>query len=74
MIMSTRLADRAMALAVEAFDDVDAMAELRLLAGEDDRALEQAIRVCLAQPETLAIRHRAIDLLARVRYEDATPP
>jgi hypothetical protein len=60
-----------MALATDAFDDDVAIAELRSLA--DDGALEQAIRACLAQPATLATRHRAIELLARVRYEDAPP-
>lgn len=34
------------------------------------QALEQAIRTCLAQPASLATRYRAIELLARVRYED----
>jgi hypothetical protein len=64
-----RLVARAMALA-EAFDDDVAIAELRGLAGRNDQALEQAIRTCLAQPASLATRHRAIELLARVRYED----
>jgi len=68
-----RLAARAMALTVDAFDDA-AIAELRGLAAGDDQALEQAIRACLAQPAPLAIRHRAIELLARVRYEDPPPP
>jgi hypothetical protein len=62
-----------MALATDAFDDDVAIAELRSLADADDGALEQAIRACLAQPATLATRHRAIELLARVRYEDAPP-
>jgi hypothetical protein len=68
-----RLVTRAMTLATEAFDDDAAMAELRDLAGDDEQALEQAIRTCLAQPASLATRHRAIELLARVRYEDAPP-
>ncbi len=68
-----RLAARAMVLAVDASDD-DTMADLRCLAAGDDQALEQAIRVCLAQPASLAFRHRAIELLARVRYEDPQPP
>jgi hypothetical protein len=68
-----RLVVRAMVLATDAFDD-DAMAELRDLAACDDHALEQAIRACLAQPASLAIRHRAIELLARVRYEDPPAP
>jgi len=69
-----RLVGRAMTLAVDAFDDDAAMAELRGLARGDEQALEQAIRTCLAQPASLAIRHRAIELLARVRYEDPLAP
>jgi hypothetical protein len=69
-----RLVTRAMTLATEAFDDHAAMAELRGLAGGDDQALERAIPVCLAQPASLAIRRRAIELLARVRYEDEDLP
>jgi hypothetical protein len=65
---------RAMALATDAFDDDAAMAELRDLARDDHQALEQAIRTCLAQPASLATRHRAIELLARVRYEAPAPP
>ena len=61
-------------LAVDASDDYTAIAELGGLAAGDEEALEQAIRTCLAQPASLATRHRAIELLARVRYEDATPP
>jgi hypothetical protein len=68
------LAAWAMTLAAEAFDDGAAMVELCNLADGDNRALEQAIRTCLAQPASLATRHRAIELLARVRYEDALPP
>jgi hypothetical protein len=71
--MTDRLAARAMMLAVDAFDDDVAIAELRGLAAADEEALEQAIRICLAQPASLATRHRAIELLARVRYEDAPP-
>jgi hypothetical protein len=69
-----RLVVRAMVLATDAFDDDVAMADLRGLAAGDEQVLEQAIRTCLAQPASLAIRHRAIELLARVRYEDAPPP
>jgi hypothetical protein len=69
-----RLVARAMTLAADAFDDDAAMAELCSLARGDEPALEQAIRICLAQPASLATRHRAIELLARVRYEDAPPP
>jgi hypothetical protein len=67
------LVARAMTLATEAFDDDMAMAELRVLAADDPQALELAIRICLAQPASLATRHRAIELLARVRYEDTSP-
>jgi hypothetical protein len=67
-----RLVARAMMLATDAFDETTAMAELRSLAHGDHQALEKAIRTCLAQPASLATRHRAIELLARVRYEDPT--
>ena len=40
----------------------------------DKRALEQSIRTCLAQAASLATRHRAIELLARMRYEDPPAP
>jgi hypothetical protein len=73
-IKTRRLAARAMMLAIDAFDDTTAMAELRSLAHGDDQALEHAIRTCLAQPAGLATRHRAIELLARVRYEDPPAP
>jgi hypothetical protein len=66
------LIDRAMALGVDLRDDDAAKNELRELARGDHRALEQAIRACLAQPAGLAVRHRAIELLARARYEN--PP
>jgi hypothetical protein len=59
-----------MMLATEAGDDETHVAELRGLAGGDDPALEQAIQASLAQPVSLAARHRAIELLARARYED----
>jgi hypothetical protein len=68
------LVARAMTLAIDAFDDDVAMAELRGLSAGDEQSLEHAIRTCLAQPASLATRHRAIELLARVRYEDAPPP
>jgi hypothetical protein len=71
-ILVDRLVARAMTLATDAFDEAAAMTELRGLADGDNPALEQAIRTCLAQPASLATRHRAIELLARVRYED--PP
>jgi hypothetical protein len=69
-----RLVERAMTLATHTFDDDTAMAELCQLAGDNNQALEQAIRICLAQPASLATLHRAIELLARVRYEDCTAP
>jgi hypothetical protein len=76
--MTTTLTDRlvaqAMTLATDALDDDAAMAELRHLAADDNQALQQAIRTCLAQPASLAIRHRAIELLARIRYENPPPP
>jgi hypothetical protein len=62
-----------MMAAVDTFDDDAAIADLRGLAGGDEEALEQAMRACLAQPASLVTRHRAIELLARVRYEDAPP-
>jgi hypothetical protein len=61
-----------MMLVSDTTDDDAAMTELRHLAADDNQALEQAIRTCLAQPASLATRHRAIELIARVRYED--PP
>jgi hypothetical protein len=69
-----QLVARAMTLATDAFDDNAAMAELRGLATGDGRALEQAMKASLAQPASLASRHRAIELLARVRYEDPVTP
>lgn len=68
-VLVNRLVARAMALATDAFDDDAAMAELHGLASNDEQALECAISVCLGQPASLAARHRAIELLARVRYE-----
>jgi hypothetical protein len=67
--MVHQLVARATMLAADAFNDDAAIAELRGLAQGDEQALEQAIRASLAQPASLAIRHRAIELLARVRYE-----
>jgi hypothetical protein len=69
-----RLVARAMDFGTDAFDDDAVMVELRRLADNDNQALEQAIRACLAQPASLATRHRAIELIARVRYEDPPPP
>jgi hypothetical protein len=73
-IMVRRLVIQAMTLATNAFDDDTAMAKLRGLAAGHEQSLEQANMTCLAQPASLASRHRAIELLARVRYEDAPPP
>jgi hypothetical protein len=71
-ILLDLLVDRAMALGVELRDDDAAMTELRELARGHNHVLEQAIRTCLAQPASLAVRHSAIELLARARYEN--PP
>jgi hypothetical protein len=71
--LTDRLAARAMTLAVGAFDDDAAIAELHGVAAGNEEALEQAMRACLARPASLATRQRAIELLARVRYEDALP-
>jgi hypothetical protein len=71
-ILVSRLVERSMTLATDAFDDDAAVAELDGLALGNEQALEQAIRTSLAQPVSLAIRHRAIELLARVRYENST--
>jgi hypothetical protein len=73
-ILIDRLTTQAMTLAKAAFDDDAAIAKLRSLAAGDEQALEQAIRVCLAQPASLATRHRAIEWLARIRYEDPSLP
>jgi hypothetical protein len=73
-VMTVRLVVRAMTLATDASDDAAATTEFRTLAAGDNQALEGAIRTCLAQPVSLAIRHRAIELLARVRYEDPPAP
>jgi hypothetical protein len=73
MTLVERLVARAMKHATDSFDDDAAIAELRQLAGGDDHALEQAIPMCLAQPASLAIRRRAIEFLARIRYENPPP-
>jgi hypothetical protein len=64
----------AMTLATDAFDDDVAIGELRTQAQGDGPALERAIKTTLAQPVSLATRHRAIELLARVRYEHPSLP
>jgi hypothetical protein len=69
-----RLVARAMTLAADIVEADVAVAELRDLASGEHDALEKAIRTCLAKPASLATRHHAIELLARVRYEDPPPP
>jgi hypothetical protein len=54
-----------MVLGSDLGDDSASVAELRDLARGDELALERAIRASLAQPVSLAARHRAIELLAR---------
>jgi len=73
-ILVDRLVARAMVSAADAFDDDSAEAELRQLASGNIEALDRAMPACLAQPASLATRRRAIELLARVRYEDLPPP
>ena len=70
----TQLVARAMTLGTSNLDDVAAIANLRDLACGDEHTMEQAIGTCLAQPVSLAVRHRAIELLARARYEDPSLP
>jgi hypothetical protein len=66
-----RLVERAMAFAVEEYDDDAAVRRLAWLAQDDHAALDQACDVCLSCLDVdLAIRGRAIGLLARVRYGD----
>jgi hypothetical protein len=75
-----RLVERAMSFAVEEYDDDRAVGRLAWLAQGDHAALDQACDVCLSYLEVdLAVRGRAIGLLARVRYGDlprspACPP
>jgi hypothetical protein len=72
-----RLVERAMAFAVEEFDDDLAVARLAWLAQDDQAALDQVCDVCLSYTDIdLGIRGRAIGLLARVLYPDlpADPP
>jgi len=73
-ILIDQLVTRAMVLATDAFDNDGAEEELRQLAGGNIEALDRAMPVCLAQSASLATRRRAIELLARVRYEDLPPP
>jgi hypothetical protein len=72
-----RLVERAMAFAVEEYDDDLAVARLAWLARNDQAAVDQACDVCLSYIDIdLGIRGRAIGLLARVLYPDlpADPP
>jgi hypothetical protein len=69
-----RLVERAMAYAVEEYDDDLAVARLAWLARDDQAALDQACDVCLSYIDIdLGIRGRAIGLLARVLYPDLSP-
>ena len=66
-----RLVERAMAYAVEEYDDDLAVARLVWLAHDDQVALDQACDICLSYTDIdLGIRGRAIGLLARVLYPD----
>jgi hypothetical protein len=65
-----QLVDQALALAVEAFDDDEAVWDLARLARGDLAAVDAACDLCIARPVSLATRGRAIGLLARVRYRD----
>jgi hypothetical protein len=66
-----RLVERAMTFAVEEYDDDAAVNRLAWLAQDDHAALDQACDVCLSYLDVdLAVRGRAIGLLARVRYGD----
>jgi hypothetical protein len=73
MTLTDQLVARALALATDAYDDDQAVAELRRLAGGDDQALDQAIPACLAEPASLATRGSAIELLARALYDWSGP-
>ena len=66
--LKDRLVARAMALAVDAFDDDAATAELCRLAAGDLPAVDEAMPACMAVQADLATRRRAIELLAHVRY------
>jgi hypothetical protein len=73
-MLVNQLVARAMHFSISASDDAAGILELHRLADGDNQALERAIQVCLAQPASLAMRHHAIELLARVRYEDPPAP
>jgi hypothetical protein len=69
-----RLVERAMTYAVEEYEDDLAVARLAWLGQDNHPALEQACGVCLSYTDVdLAIRDRAIGLLARVLYGDLPP-
>jgi hypothetical protein len=66
-----RLVERALTMAVSEYDDDAAVARLAWLAQGEHAALDEACDVCLSYTDVdLAIRGRAIGLLARVRYGD----
>ncbi len=73
MALADVLTERALTLARDTFDDEPAIAELLSLAHDDREALDLAIEACLARPDSLAIRQRAIELLANARYGERTP-
>ncbi len=73
MALADVLTERALTLARDTFDDEPAVAELLGLAHGDREALDLAIEVCLARPVSLAIRQRAIELLANARYGERAP-
>jgi hypothetical protein len=65
-----RLVERAMTFAVDEYDDDLAVDRLAWLA-QDDHAAGPACDACLSHTDVaLAIRGRAIGLLARVLYPD----
>jgi hypothetical protein len=67
----TGLVEWAMTMAVTEYDDDAAVARLAWLAQDDHATLDRACEVCLSYTEVdLAIRGRAIGLLARVLYGD----
>jgi hypothetical protein len=64
-----RLVERSMTFAVKEYDDDRAVARLAWLAQDDHPALAEACDACLSYTDVdLAIRGRAIGLLARVLY------
>jgi hypothetical protein len=69
-----RLVERAMAYAVEEFDDDRAVVRLAWLARDDQAALDEACDICLSYTDVdLGIRGRAIGLPARVLHPDLPP-